>query len=312
MDAYAKRHPIRVAARRAGLSPDLLRVWELRYRAVEPGRSSGGQRRYSDADVERLSLLRKATEAGRRIGDVVGLEHAVLARLVEEDRASAAGDAVQRVSSDLTGELLAECLRAVTALDEARLGAALSRAAVVLTPGELVVGLVAPFMRRVGELWQSGDIDPANEHMATVLVRRVLTDVIAALPPDERRRRLLVATPAGERHEIGALLVATTAAAAGWAVTYLGTDLPAASIIRAALAVDAHAVALSAVSPADPRSASAEIVEVRERLRGVVEVFAGGEAALAERRRLEAAGVHVLEDVSPLAAALERVTSAAA
>lgn len=299
-----KRHPIRVAARRAGLTPDLLRAWEMRYEAVDPGRSEGGQRRYSDADVERLRRLRLATEAGRRIGDVVGLDDAALRRMLEEDRgarpAAAPGPAA---------DLLDECVRAVMDFDEGRLGAALSRASVVLTPNQLVENLVAPLMRRVGELWQAGEVDPAHEHMASVLVRGVLTRVVAALPPGEPRRRLVVATPPGERHEIGALLVATSAAAAGWAVTYLGPDLPAASIIRAVLAVDARAVALSAIHTADPGLAIAEILEVRERLHGIIEVFAGGAVALAARTRLEAAGVRVLEDIGPLPAALEEAAA---
>lgn len=307
-----KRHPIRVAARRAGLTPDLLRVWELRYAAVDPGRTVGGQRRYSDADVERLRLLRLATEAGRRIGEVVELDGEALQRMVDEDRRARAGPAAGGALPGRSDDLLAECLRALAEFDESRLRAALARAAVVLTPTELVEGLVAPLMRRVGELWQAGEIDPAHEHMVTVLVRGILTDVIGALPPDEPRRRLLVATPAGERHEIGALLVATTAAAAGWAVTHLGTDLPAASIVRAALAIDARAVALSAVHPADADRAVEEIVDVRRRLRGIIEVFAGGAAALAARARLEEGGVRVLEDVAPLPAALERAVSTAA
>jgi methanogenic corrinoid protein MtbC1 len=304
-----KRHPIRVAARRAGLTPDLLRAWEMRYEAVDPGRSEGGQRRYSDADVERLRRLRLATEAGRRIGDVVGLDDEALRRMVEEDRRARtpAGPAPPGRAADL----LDECVRAVTDFDEARLGAALSRASVVLTPNELVESLVGPLMRRGGELWQAGEIDPAHEHMASVLVRAVLTRVVAALPPGEPRRRLVIATPPGERHEIGALLVATTAAATGWAVTYLGADLPAASIVRAVLAVDARAVALSAIHPADPALAIAEILEVRERLRGIIEVFAGGAVALEARTELEAAGVHVLEDVGPLPAALDELAATA-
>jgi methanogenic corrinoid protein MtbC1 len=305
-----KRHPIRVAARRAGLTPDLLRAWEMRYEAIAPGRTEGGQRRYSDADVERLRRLRLATEAGRRIGDIVGLDDEALRRMLEEDRRARplAGPAPV---PGRAAELLDECVRAVTEFDEERLGAALSRATVVLTPNELVESLVGPLMRRVGELWQAGEIDPAHEHMASVLVRGVLTRVVAALPPGEPQRRLVVATPPGERHEIGALLVATTAAAAGWAVTYLGADLPAASIVRAVLAVDARAVALSAVHPADPALAIAEILEVRERLHGIIEVFAGGPVALEGRAELEAAGVRVLEDIGPLPAALEEVAATA-
>jgi methanogenic corrinoid protein MtbC1 len=301
-----KRHPIRIAARRAGLTPELLRAWELRYEAIDPGRTEGGQRRYSDADIERLRLLRLTTEAGRRIGDVAGLEDGALHRMVAEDRRA---DATPPRGSARVLGILDECLAAAREFDQPRLAAALSRSAVILTPTELVQDLVSPLMRRIGQLWLEGEIDPANEHMTTSLVREVLTQVIVALPPDESRRRLVVATPAGERHEIGALLAATMAAAAGWAVTYLGPDLPAASIVRAALAVDAQAVAISVVHPPDADIAITEIVDLRRRLDGIIEVFAGGAAALAFRGVLEEAGVRVLEDVEPLPAALEDVAA---
>ena len=70
------QHSVRVVARRTGLTPDLLRAWERRYRVVEPTRSAGGQRNYSDADIERLQLLVKVTAAGRPIGHVAALGNA--------------------------------------------------------------------------------------------------------------------------------------------------------------------------------------------------------------------------------------------
>src|SRR6188768_2569345 len=82
------RHPIAVVAERTGLSQDLLRVWERRYQAVIPTRGPGGQRLYSDADIERLALLHAATRAGRSISRVANLSDATLAELVDEDLAA--------------------------------------------------------------------------------------------------------------------------------------------------------------------------------------------------------------------------------
>jgi MerR family transcriptional regulator, light-induced transcriptional regulator len=65
-------HPIGVVARRTGVSLHVLRAWERRYGVVEPVRTEGGQRLYSDADVARLRLLRQVTEAGRNISQVAG------------------------------------------------------------------------------------------------------------------------------------------------------------------------------------------------------------------------------------------------
>src|SRR6476661_3084343 len=87
-DPAAARHPIAVVAERTGLSQDVLRVWERRYGVVTPKRGPGGQRLYSDADVERLALLHAATRAGRGIGQVAGLTTHAIAALVDEDSAA--------------------------------------------------------------------------------------------------------------------------------------------------------------------------------------------------------------------------------
>ena len=79
------RHPIQVVASRTGLSIHVLRAWERRYGAIKPQRSDGNRRLYSDEDVERLSLLKRATTAGRRIGDVAHLSLQSLVDLVGTD-----------------------------------------------------------------------------------------------------------------------------------------------------------------------------------------------------------------------------------
>src|SRR6185503_7274753 len=83
--AGGHRHPMRVVTRRTGLSADLLRAWERRYKVVKPSRSEGGQRLYSDADIERLRLLYRATLDGRRLGQVAELSPQDLSALVRHD-----------------------------------------------------------------------------------------------------------------------------------------------------------------------------------------------------------------------------------
>jgi MerR family transcriptional regulator, light-induced transcriptional regulator len=67
------KHPIRVVSRRTGLSASVLRAWERRYEAVEPERSDGGQRLYSDADIQRLTMLKRLVEGGRSISRIANL-----------------------------------------------------------------------------------------------------------------------------------------------------------------------------------------------------------------------------------------------
>src|SRR5690242_708235 len=77
------RYPLRAVMRRTGLSADVIRAWERRHSAVTPQRSAGGQRLYSEQDVVRLGLLRRATAGGHSIGEVARLDIPALEALVQ-------------------------------------------------------------------------------------------------------------------------------------------------------------------------------------------------------------------------------------
>src|SRR6185312_15063414 len=89
-EASAARYPVRLVALRTGLSPHLLRAWERRYRVVTPRRSEGGQRLYSDLDIERLAQLKRLVEGGHAISRIASLPLEALAELEEAAGAGAA------------------------------------------------------------------------------------------------------------------------------------------------------------------------------------------------------------------------------
>src|SRR5947209_15218106 len=64
---------IAALAQRTGVPPDTLRKWEQRYRILQPDRTSGGQRRYSERDVARVEWLRERLSQGYRIGEAARL-----------------------------------------------------------------------------------------------------------------------------------------------------------------------------------------------------------------------------------------------
>jgi len=91
---------------------------------------------------------------------------------------------------------------------------------------------------------------------------------------------LVVATPAGQIHELGALLVGAAAANLGWHVTYLGASLPAAEIADAARQNRARAVALSLVYPEDDPRLEGKLTRLRELLQPEVTLLTGGGRAM--------------------------------
>lgn len=71
-------YAISTVAGLTGLDPHTIRAWERRYGAVSPHRDPRGVRRYDDAAVVRLQLLKAVTNCGGSIGSIVRLPDATL------------------------------------------------------------------------------------------------------------------------------------------------------------------------------------------------------------------------------------------
>ncbi len=301
------RHPIRVVADRTGLSLDVLRVWERRYAVVAPGRADDGQRLYSDADVDRLRLLRRATDAGRSIGRVAKLPTDELAELVREDDAARGGAAAPPPTSREARGHLDRAVAAVREMDPAGLEAGLRRAVVALSAADFVDGVAAPLLDAIGEEWRKGRIGVAHEHAASAVLRRVLGFMTEAAEVPGSAPGMVVATPAGQVHEFGALLAAASATAEGWRVTYLGADLPAEEIAAAVRQRGASRVALSLVYPADDPGIPGELRRLRDALPPGVAVVVGGGAAERHRASLEEIGAAYVPSLADFRALLHEL-----
>lgn len=304
-------HAIKVAVNRSGLSPHVIRMWEKRYAAVTPQRTPTNRRLYSDADIQRLSLLRQATLAGHSIGNIASLSTDRLLELVAEDEALAPpATAVSRASVDTSPVAVHVdgCIAAVERLDAVDLEATLMRARVALSQPDFIEQVIAPLMNDIGERWCDGSLRIMHEHLATAVVRTLLGgfqeaafDIAASAPT------IVVTTPAGQLHEIGALMVAATAASAGWGVTYLGANLPAEDIAAAAQHTHARVVALSLVHPADDPRAEHELTKLRRYLEPEVFLMVGGRAADGYRESLAAIGAIQVPDMPGLRVHLEKL-----
>lgn len=301
------RHPIGVVARRTGLKPDLIRAWERRYGAVAPGRTETRRRFYSDEDIERLLLLRRVVNTGRGISQVAGLSNPELAALIEAEPVPAAyapsspsTPAAPEEVDQVAEAFLNRCLSAAQRLDVRELELELDRASVLFSRTHLIERVLVPLMRRIGELWHQGALRPVHEHVASSVVRSFLGGMAGAYHPELSAPHLVVTTPARQRHELGALLAAATAAGEGWQVTYLGPDLPPEEIAAAALQKGARAVGLSITYPPDDPMLVDDLRRLRRLLGPHTLLIAGGRACPAYSAVLQEIGAHRLEDLAAL------------
>lgn len=278
---HTATHSIQTVARRTGLTPDVIRAWERRYEAVEPSRSATKRRLYTDDDVQRLLMLRRATLAGRRIGEVARLPLDQLTRLVEEDETAAAN--VPRAAGAADGSPgdahLTACLAALRAMDTEGLASALRLAARELGTNVLLEDVLVPLLHRVGEGWRDGSLRICHEHLATTLTRSLLDVLRATQLQSFGGPAIVVSTPEGETHELGAMMAALIAAAEGWRVSYLGPDLPSQELVAAVKLQQAKLLALSIVHPQDPEKVRTELGRLRETLPADVTILVGGQGA---------------------------------
>lgn len=242
--AGGPQYPIRAVSRMTGLSLDTLRAWERRYEAVVPGRGERG-RLYTMADVARLRQLGELVKRGHAIGTIAGLPEVELARLLEGSDAHLQAEPADRGPAvDLE-----PLLDALDRYDLAALESTLNRHAVVLPPSELVLAVIVPLLREVGRLWESGRLQPAQEHLVSAIVRSVAGGLLRASARHGASPPIVFATPSGERHELGLLCAGVLAASAGYGVIYLGADLPASDILRAAREAGARVIVVALTIP---------------------------------------------------------------
>ncbi len=265
---------IGAAARLTGLSEHLIRIWERRYGAVEPFRTETGIRLYSDTDVARLRLLKRATERGHAIGTVAGLEEKELERIVA---GPATAPVEPALDEDAAVRLVAAFLTAVDALDLAAAEEVVAQADASLGSRTTALRVLIPILREVGRRWESGKLSVAQEHAATAVLRNYLGSAVRALGRNEGAQLAVCTTPPGELHELGALIAAVYVASLGLRVVYLGPNLPSEELGRAVRKLRAGLVLVSAV--ASNRKLRASLDEMRASLPGRVRIVVGGAAA---------------------------------
>lgn len=296
------QYKIGAVSRLTGLSADVVRVWERRYKAISPQRSGGGSRLYSDAEIARLRKLRQAVESGHAIGQVAKLPDHELDNLASRQRASLSVGPEWANPYEVARERF---LAAITRMEVVAADEEINRAATLYPPRVLVKQIVAPLLAEIGERWAHRDLGIAQEHVATNLIRNLLSSLFRLYPPDTSAETIVVATPSGERHEFGILLSALIAATRGWRVVYLGTDLPAHEIARTVKLTKARVLALSLINGHSEQTVE-ELRTLAAQMPSVTRVWLGGAEAPMYRDLIERADWILVRDLEDLDDRLKR------
>lgn len=216
-----------------GLNADTLRAWERRYGLPQPARSEGGHRLYSQHDLDTIKWLIGRQNAGMSISKAVKLWRAIesegkdpLQEVLPGIGIAKSPPAVEIPLGAKLDDLRARWVEACFAFDEAAAEQVLTHAFALFPPETVCFEILFAGLSEIGESWYQNQASVQQEHFASKLVARRLNALISAAPPPIQNKTILVGCPPKEDHDLAALLITYLLRGRGWAVVYLGADIP--------------------------------------------------------------------------------------
>ena len=226
------KHPIQIVSRRTGLSADVIRAWERRYKAVKPSRSSNGRRLYSDNDVKKLMLLQRIISGGRRIGDIAKLNIKTLEDLVESDESATVikSSLANRPSTGSVMESFDGCIEAIGELDANKLINLFEVAYQELGPVFLLEDLFAPLVLHVRDECRLGTFRQSQEKFVVELMQSFLL-MNSTKSNKSLNSKILIISPISHNDNLSMLRLSLVCEDSDWMPVYIGTSISADEIL---------------------------------------------------------------------------------
>jgi DNA-binding transcriptional MerR regulator len=210
----------------SGIKAHTIRIWEKRYGLFDPHRTNTNIRYYTDNDLKKVLNVSLLNRHGIKISSIAKLNDL---ELKEE---------IIRVSSnsDSSDTLIDSMVLSMIDFDEYKLDALVDKSINKIGLQSTVADVLYPFLAKVGILWQSGDVYPAQEHFVSYLIRQKIIAATDRLPKtyNPEGRKFLLYLPEGEWHEITLLFSQYLIRAANHEVIYLGQSVPYSDVLAIA------------------------------------------------------------------------------
>lgn len=279
------RYSIKSLSVLTGLPSDTIRNWEKRYRFLTPERGPKGTRVYTEKDVKLLKKVRELLMLGQKIG--------YIADLIQDGRLSVESQTSSSRLSTETEVLIKDFYQALISfdIDRARFLDSVLRTSLSLPQW---IEFVAEFcLSSLGQDWKEKLIGSAEEHFISSYLRSRLLEILY-LPvyhSTKSYRVVLFSTLPGERHEGGALIIASYIKLKGIPVVFLSSDLPLEETERFAKNINASLICLSLTD-------SFLIHDAREALRRTkTPICIGGAGIMALENDLDLPGhIHIIRE----------------
>jgi DNA-binding transcriptional MerR regulator len=207
----------------SGIKAHTIRIWEKRHRIIEPQRTQSNIRYYSDFDLKKIINVSLLNTNGIKISKIADMSLEDMNQKVLEISALASDTAIH----------IDQLVLSMVDMEEEQFEKILSN--IILRYGfeKALTEVVYPFLEKIGILWQTQNITPAQEHFISNLIRQKIIVGIDGLPvPPKDSKRVVLFLRERELHEIGLLFYHYIARKAGCRTYYLGQNVPHEDLVQ--------------------------------------------------------------------------------
>jgi len=217
-------YSIRDLEKITGIKTHTIRIWEQRYKLVEPKRTQTNIRYYSDEDLKYLINVALLNKTGYKISKIAKMDKSQLHETIH--------DVAHNESSE--EYYINELIKCTIDMDEIQAEEIINTC--IRNEGfqETIEKILFPFLERLGFLWHTSSINVAQEHMMSNIIRRkiiVATDRIID-NVNHRMKSVILFMPEWEGHELGLLFCNYRLRKKGHKVYYLGANMPTKDLVQ--------------------------------------------------------------------------------
>ena len=201
----------------SGVKMHTIRIWEKRYKLLEPSRTDTNIRFYNDNDLRRILNISLLVNNKFKISKV--------AKWNEEQIRNAVLDVSQKKTAD--SDIIEQLIRLMLSFDISGFYGKVSETIEKLGFEYAFSKVFFGLFERIGSYWMVGSVFPAQEHLVTNIFRQKLISETDKLGfENSRKATILFFLHEDELHEMSLLYYAYLARKSGYNVLYLGQKVP--------------------------------------------------------------------------------------
>lgn len=201
----------------SGIKAHTIRIWEQRYSFLKPERTDTNIRYYSDNELKKVLNIALLNKYGYKISHIDKMsENEIKEKLLSLNQLQAQQE-----------RIVNELIQCMVDLDIDRLEDILDNYIMARGIERSITQIIFPFLEKIGILWLTSHINPAQEHLVTNVIRQKLIVGIEGVATSLKvNKSILLFLPEGEYHELGLLFMYYILKSRGVSVVYLGSSVP--------------------------------------------------------------------------------------